>query len=649
MQGVFLLSLSLLIAFGACRRNQPTLVDTNEAPDTELWYAPPDSTEFEYLVHLYWRGVDNDGTAVQFIWTVRDSIIEGEEAWNPAERLADFREGRMTSRTDSVFSFTAYREISGLGVTKNRQAFLVAAVDDNGVIDPSPAWTEFIATISELPVIHFATHIGGNVDPYVHQEIPTDTVGVMEPFGISYRGTSTNGLINAYKYFPLTSGVSIDGENVWNEDLTDTLVTFPNTGSDLLPSGALKFAAQCRDGANAVSPVDAAFPNKRGVCQVVVNFDPETQFMDVLNTYHTATGMVEEEVVFNDGIPDTVPYRSFLRIRYWGADDDRDGKLECNDLEPDKCIGFQVAYRSTSPYNSAANEFSLWQPRVGVHDTDPFSSTDSNTFYIGSLNYQIEARAVDELDRPDGTPPSIRIVGNYSPTLDSVAVLDHLGNRLDLSIVDTLTWNFWKGEGFPYECECDTVDKPEAFCFGINDPPECQFKQFPENGSSFDFYKVFSFRVRAWGRDHPKDPPISDTDPYGSGIKSWNYRVMNDQGQVVDLGKSVLGWFEQTSSTGGLVLNNLNDQVRWKVFYPGPFSPNPDPMGDTVFDNLPSWLGQNYTFILKARDTRIRSAAEWEQTIFINGVPRLINAFGDASLGRQTKERVFAFRIELVR
>ena len=649
MQGVFLLSLGLLIAFGACRRNQPTLVDQNEAPDTQLWYAPPDSTEFEYLVHLYWRGVDNDGTAIRFIWTIKDSIIQGEEAWNPAEKLRDFRQGRMTSRTDSTFAFTAFREVSGLGVKKNRQAFLVAAIDDEGVIDPSPAWTEFIATIEELPVIHFATHIDGEVEAYIHRDIPKDTVGVMQPFDISFHGTSQNGYVNAYKFFPLTSGVFIKDQDIWNEDLTDTLVQLPNSGNDLLPSGVFKFAAHCRDGANAVSPVDAAPPNKRGVCQVVVNYDPQTQFLDVLNTYHTTAGMVEEDIIYNDGIPDTVPYKSFVRIRYWGADDDRDGKLECNELEPNKCIGFQVAYRSSSPYNAAANEFSLWQPRAGLHDTDPFSSTDSNTFFIGSLNYELLARALDEHDRPDGTPPSIRIVGNYSPRLDSVAVQDHLGNRLDLSIVDTLRWNFWMGEGYPYQCECDTVDKPQAWCFGPSDPPECQFKQFPENGSSFDYYKRFSLYIKAWGRDNPKDPPPSDKDPYGSGIKSWRYQVMNEQGQTVDLGKSVLGWFEQKSTSGNLVMNVLNDRIRWKVFYPGPFRPNPDPMGDTVFAKLPSWLGKNYTFILTARDTPVRSLTEFQQTIYVNGQPRLINSFGDASLGRRTQERVFAFRIELVR
>ena len=72
-------------------------------------------------------------------------------------------------------------------------------------------------------------------------------------------------------------------------------------------------------------------------------------------------------------------------------------------------------------------------------------------------------------------------------------------------------------------------------------------------------------------------------------------------------------------------------------------------MGDTVFDNLPSWMGENLTVMLIARDTPPQSVFEFEQTIFINGTSLLINSFGDASLGRRTEERVFAFRIELVR
>jgi hypothetical protein len=41
----------------------------------------------------------------------------------------------------------------------------------------------------------------------------------------------------------------------------------------------------------------------------------------------------------------------------------------------------------------------------------------------------------------------VDFVGNHAPTIDVVEIADHLGNQLDLSVVDTLTWDFWKGDG----------------------------------------------------------------------------------------------------------------------------------------------------------------------------------------------------------
>jgi hypothetical protein len=80
--GFFLLVVCLTVVLHSCRRNQPTLVDANRAPETEVWYAPPDSTEYEYLVHVYWRGTDRDGTVTRYIWTIKDSITPPPLGWN---------------------------------------------------------------------------------------------------------------------------------------------------------------------------------------------------------------------------------------------------------------------------------------------------------------------------------------------------------------------------------------------------------------------------------------------------------------------------------------------------------------------------------------------------------------------------------------
>jgi hypothetical protein len=640
MQGVFLLCLCLLIVFGACRRNQPSLVDKNQPPDTELWYAPPDSTDYEYLVHLYWRGLDPDGTVEQYIWTIQDSLVEGELAWDPANRLRDFRTGRITTRTDSIFSFTAFRDVGGVGVKKNRQAFYIASIDDNGVIDPFPAAVEFIATIDKLPRIAFTTHIGGVSTPYTFREIPKDTVGVFEAFQISYHGITTNTddplkRPREYKFFPLTGGVELEGQDEWYDDLTDTIRTFPNTGDDELPSGVFKFAAQCRDDARAESPVDAG-TLLRGVCQVVVNFDPETRIHDVKNRYTVDDVVYERDIDFNDGFPDTVSYDSWVWINYTGTDSDRD-EPKCPPTDPNKCIGFQVAYFRDSERIAGAQEFSLWQPRNGVHDTDDFSATDSNTFHIGSLEYDLFARAIDENGRPDGTPPSVSVVGNFNPVIDSFAVEDHLGNRIDLSVVDTLKWDFWKGEGYPYLCQCDTVARPQVFC--DNDPNfECKGREYPFNNASGDFYKSWSIHIKAWTHDNPKDPT-------GSGVKAWQYIVKNSQGQFLNLGKGLAGWFD------GAEIDVLDDVIRWVVYYPSTFSLDPtgppDPYGETVYAKLRNWMDEDLTFFLIGRDTA-KLEGEFEQSIFINGEPAIINVFPASSLGRWTEEKVFTFQVTLM-
>jgi hypothetical protein len=108
------LAVCLVAVTASCRRNQPSLVDRNHPPDTQLWYAPPDSTEYEYLVHMYWRGVDRDGTTDRFIWTIQDTLALGDSYWNPRPPPG-YRIGRI-DQDRFVFSFTAYKDVGGVGV-----------------------------------------------------------------------------------------------------------------------------------------------------------------------------------------------------------------------------------------------------------------------------------------------------------------------------------------------------------------------------------------------------------------------------------------------------------------------------------------------------------------------------------------------------
>lgn len=629
LQGVVVFCLCMLVLIGGCRRNQPSLVDRNAAPETELWYAPPDSSEYKYLVHLYWRGTDPDGTVERFIWTVQDTLVEGETSWNPADRLRDFRTGRITTRTDSVYSFTAYRNVGGVGLKKNRQAFYIASIDDNGVIDPTPAAVEFVATIDELPTIRFTVYDNGVARPYTHKVVPRDTVGMARPFQISYHGATTNGQVRGYQWFPLSTTIDLPGARVWSDDLSDTLRSFTNTGEQLIPSSTFRFAAKCIDDANAESPVDAGRFEK-GVCQVVVNFDPDTEIDGLKSYYVKNNAILERDIDFSDGQPDTVPYQSWIWLHYASWDDSRD-VIRCSPLNADRCINFQLKYERTSSRLPGSFGTSGWVPRGAAHDTDTLSAADSNSVNIGTVEYDFFVRGIDENLRADGTPARVHVIGNHDPTLDDVSLTDHLGNVIDISpgVVDTLTWNFWRGIGWPYSSPLDTVD-----LFNPDTP----------------YIKKFAWTISATGHDHPDDPD-------GSGVKSWRYLIFDEDNNFWPLARAGETW------VAGSSVNHLDDQFLVTFRY-GKFSfvdsLIEDNCGNSVFEEPPGFLGHDMTVTLTGRDTAV-DEGEFDQYMFLGTIAAgakgnqgraekvLINSYPTAVFGRYTAERAFTFHFRMVR
>ena len=659
-KGLFLLVLVCLIALSAsCRRNQPSLIDTNQSPETELWYAPADSTEYEYLVHVYWRGLDRDGTVVRYIWTITDTIeAEAEKRWNPADRLSDYQLGRLTTKSDSIFSFTAYRNVGGVGLKKNLQAFHIASIDDNGVIDPTPAAIEFVATIDKLPEMRFSTEIdsfykdtrfpkGGR--PYNPSRL--DTVGMYRDFSVGYHGLTTNGEVRGLKWYPI-SNVELRGADIWTADLTDSLQYFANnpdslewfTGLDLnakeavpfwrhyevLPSGIFRFAAKCLDGANAESPVDPG-QFKQGVAQIVINFDPDTEIFDLINIYKVGDLYDTVHVNFADEIPDTVPFRSWVTLFYRGWDNPGDISV-CED-DVNKCINYQLQYERTSERFAEMYYRSPLLPEEGPQDTNPCGIGDSTSMNIGTAKYEIRVRAVDENGRVDGRPEYafiggeekssiVNLIGNYDPTLDSLVIYDHLNRRIESG--DTIIWK-WSD---------------------VQPVPTSDFTQWTKN---------FSFRIRAYGHDNPKELPES-------GVKSWYYYFtsLDPVGIYKDFARAG-GW------VNGSAVNELDDQFQVQFRYP-----ITDINGDAVFSNPPPWVGVKtgdqdtaflYEMTMKGRDTEIGETYKQEIWLKRASLPEFVcppnpdepiserkiqNDYPTARYGRWTQEAKYRFYFQLV-
>lgn len=607
----------------SCRRQQPSLIDRNQPPDTQLWYAPPDSSDYEYKVHLYWRGTDNDGTANRFIWAIQDTIQGQGLSWNPALRLRDYRSGRITSRTDSTFSFTAYKNVKGVGVRKNRQAFFVAAIDDNGVIDPSPAAVEFVATIAELPQLHFTNYINGVARPYQYQDVPRDTVGMYHPFSISYHGTTVNGQVRGYQFNPLSTEIVLPGSGVWTDDLSDTLRSFPNTVDNPLPAGSFRFSAKCIDDAGAESPIDGG-KFRQGVSQVVVNFDPDTWMTRVTNkAFYKTKPPVLTEINFTDNKPDTVPYKSWVTIYYYGHDDKRDTRL-CSVADPDECINFNLrVIRQSERLGASGYENSLWLPRNAYHDSDANSTADSNSVNMGSFEYDVQAGAVDENGSQDGTPASVHIIGNFDPVMDTFAMKDQFDQTtISPAVIDTLDWNFYKGIGWPYSARGDTLQDDGVY------------------------YKWFGFNLHATGHDDKRDIE-------GSGIKTWRYRMflnyvdMDHPGtEITGIGRAGISWFP------GDALNTVDELAKVKLRYNLAD-------GSDLFANLPPYMNKVVTLIFWGRDTRIAEPS-FEEIIRLTKVPPgekagtvneafTINYISAEESGRWTQPRIVQFYLRFTK
>lgn len=623
VQGIALLAAVIAAMTASCRRQQPSLIDRNHPPDTQLWYAPPDSSEYEYTVHMYWRGVDRDGTTSRFIWAVQDTIAGQGLSWNPSLRLRDYRAGHITSRTDSVFAFTAYKNVSGVGVRKNRQAFFVAAIDDNGVIDPQPAAVEFVATIAQLPQIRFTNHIDGVKRPYHYQIPPRDTVGMYKPFAISYHGITSNGRVRGYQFFPLSTEIIVPGAGLWYDNLADTTRNFANTVEDPIPNGTFRFAAKCIDDAGAESQIDAgAF--RSGVSQIVVNFDPNTWMTRVKRTTFYADSVVVRDINFTDNKADTVPYKSWITIFYYAHDDRRDTRL-CSVADPDECIDFNVKVVRVDARSPNTGEDSGLLPRSGVHDSDANSTADSNSVNIGSFEYDVKAVAVDENGTRDGTPASVHVIGNYDPTLDTYAMQDHFGAPMNTTTVDTLVWNFYKGIGWPYDAPSDTVQTDDRY------------------------FKEFGFHIIASGHDDRRDPQ-------GSAVKAWRYgaftgfQSLDNPGTPVQIGRAGAAWFS------GDAPNHVDELAKIKVRYD-------DPQGDDVFaDPVNFGLGfvnQVITIVFYGRDTTLLEPS-FDQYVFWNFVPtgekagtlsskNLINSVNASESGRWTQPKVVSFYLRFTR
>jgi hypothetical protein len=232
---------------------------------------------------------------------------------------------------------------------------------------------------------------------------------------------------------------------------------------------------------------------------------------------------------------------------------------------------------------------------------------DSTSINIGSAEYLVRIRSVDEFGRPDLTPAGVRIVGNFVPTLDDISIERHDGTLAGDE--DSVVWDWWN---------------PANYHGSISDTLEIE----PPN---IWVVKEYFFLINGTGHDHPKEGN-------NAGVKSWfyNFKRSDDPSFIQPLAQSGM-W------TDGLAVNSLSDTVWLKVKY----SYTDDPGGSIAFAALPDWVHQSYNLSIRGRDTG--SADRFNQYMFVDSQRRWLNDYNTSAMGRATEEGTMRFHLTIVR
>jgi hypothetical protein len=400
LSALLLAGILAIVMFG-CRDELTSTVDTNSPPDTYLTGVPAESTTAFYRVRLFWYGNDYDGRVVGYEFAITDSV--------PAD--PDTITFHYTTRTDSLFLFPVGASQQVLG-----HRFYVRAIDNDGAVDPEPAWTFFGALDLMPPSAIFIVAEAFNPDngdaqelTSTNQAVPTDTVQTGWDVRFQWRGvdddrmlteegdTVSVGEIRAYEYWlvPLEAAPNAG-------DISDTTALY-----DKLGSGKYYFSLRAQDEAGFMG-FDPA------IRSFVWNYDPKTHFRlewdpeaadSAVVFYARSTGWEGDSLFFAG---DTVPlgtsqssvYSVTVRVGVWGED-------------PDDTENLGV---------------SRFQYRLGAESWKPIQDTLGGYFEKSGLKTTdgfLNLRCADALGRPDGTPAQINFFVNRAPALlDTVAVED---------------------------------------------------------------------------------------------------------------------------------------------------------------------------------------------------------------------------------
>jgi hypothetical protein len=307
----------------------------------------------------------------------------------------------VTDATESLFVFSADRPNS------RKHSLYIAAIDNEGKVDATPAATNFLAVDYGIPQVQ--VWISSNLNPTPHvapalgDTLPAfNTINPADPVLVRFNwdGQDPDGTIQAWRY-RVDSGTEVTvGPDVLSAEFRYDPAD--RAGSDVW-LGFHEFRLVAID--------DAGAKGTESLARFIINFDPDTHIDEVWTFRANNTGSVPDRRIYPGEPGDTARFAyHFGRLAF---------KFHGSDIDGPEPIAFRWNIKGTL-IQSGTDPNNPW---VGKQCGNMYcDTTGAGTPYLDTDNaLSLYIRSRDNHEKVDGTADTIMFWVDYPPTIGSIS------------------------------------------------------------------------------------------------------------------------------------------------------------------------------------------------------------------------------------
>lgn len=295
---------------------------------------------------------------------------------------------------------------------------------------------------------------------------------------------------------------------------------------------------------------------------------PDTRILFGVGRYMNQAGEnVEDTIYFDDGEPDTLPYNSRLYIFYCGYDNAWDA-VQCEDPTLEMLYQFRFWRRGQHIGGGNPSTYETpWYPLEKAEDTRCHTNIDGTYMRIGTYEYRFMVRSFDDEYKSDGTPDTVRFLGNFPPVVDLVQI----GYDEEPLIPEV---HFKPISGDTLYIGLDKVFQQRP------DTASTYYVEFDSGEMMYTYY--YKIILKANGHDDHRDPP-------GSGIKAWLFSMRGPEDYY---------YTDEEEWVYDNPVNEYYQELDFRIYVP--FDTETEGPDFSIINDPPGFLGEQELIIIGA-------------------------------------------------